>query len=283
MRRTEPAGFALFHLNFSTWESRPGVWLEDLYVPPVHRRAGVGAALIAQLAEITVVRGYTRLEWAALDWNTPALDFYVKIGAARLDEWKVHRLDRDALARVAGSSGSVAHPSILIARPPIRPRKPPSAADDRAELERSASPVRRPVVPTSRAPPAGRRRNPLRRCASSRALAAPTSSTRVHAARDLPARRSEARGAIVGGLGSSSPRRPDRRALTVPRGFPPVWFPRPGSVAGPARPRSVAGPAALASPSLERTASHPRWLPTPSSLAAAHDRAYLVLVLLACA
>jgi GNAT superfamily N-acetyltransferase len=99
----EPAGFALFHLTFSTWESRPGIWLEDLYVPPAHRRAGVGGALISHLAEITVARGYTRLEWAALDWNTPALDFYVKIGAARLDEWKVHRLDGDALARVAGS------------------------------------------------------------------------------------------------------------------------------------------------------------------------------------
>jgi GNAT superfamily N-acetyltransferase len=102
----EPAGFALFHLTFSTWESRPGIWLEDLYVPPAHRRAGVGGALIAHLAKITMARGYTRLEWAALDWNTPALDFYVKIGAARLDEWKVHRLDRDALARVAADMGS---------------------------------------------------------------------------------------------------------------------------------------------------------------------------------
>jgi GNAT superfamily N-acetyltransferase len=102
----EPAGFALFHLTFSTWESRPGIWLEDLYVPPAHRRAGIGAALLARLAEITLARGYTRLEWAALDWNAPALDFYVKLGAARLDEWKLHRLDRDALARVAGSTAA---------------------------------------------------------------------------------------------------------------------------------------------------------------------------------
>jgi GNAT superfamily N-acetyltransferase len=101
-----PAGFALFHLTFSTWESRPGLWLEDLYIPPAHRRAGVGAALIAELARITVARGYTRLEWAALDWNTPALDFYVKIGAERLDEWKLHRLDGGALARVAGSAAA---------------------------------------------------------------------------------------------------------------------------------------------------------------------------------
>src|SRR5438477_5047452 len=94
-----PAGFAVFYETFSTWECRPGIWLEDLYVPPAGRRAGVGGALIARLAEITVRRGYTRLEWAALDWNAPALDFYVKIGAARLDEWKLHRLDGEALAR----------------------------------------------------------------------------------------------------------------------------------------------------------------------------------------
>jgi GNAT superfamily N-acetyltransferase len=98
----EPAGFALFHCTFSTWECRPGIWLEDLYVPPSQRRGGVGGALISHLAKVTVARGYTRLEWAALDWNTPALDFYVKIGAARLDEWRVHRLDGDALAGVAG-------------------------------------------------------------------------------------------------------------------------------------------------------------------------------------
>ncbi len=97
----EPAGFALFHLTFSTWESRPGIWLEDLYVPPAQRRAGVGGALISHLARVTVARGYTRLQWAALDWNTPALDFYDKIGAARLEEWKIHRLDGDSLARVA--------------------------------------------------------------------------------------------------------------------------------------------------------------------------------------
>jgi GNAT superfamily N-acetyltransferase len=96
-----PAGFALFHLTFSTWECRPGIWLEDLYVPPAQRRAGVGAALVSHLAEITIKRGYTRLQWAALDWNQLANDFYDKIGAARLDEWKIHRLDGDALARVA--------------------------------------------------------------------------------------------------------------------------------------------------------------------------------------
>jgi GNAT superfamily N-acetyltransferase len=101
----EPTGFALFHLTFSTWECRPGIWLEDLYVPPAGRRAGVGGALISRLAEITMTRGYTRLQWAALDWNQLALDFYVRIGASRLDEWKIHRLDGDALARVAAGAG----------------------------------------------------------------------------------------------------------------------------------------------------------------------------------
>jgi GNAT superfamily N-acetyltransferase len=102
----QAAGFALFHATFSTWESRPGLWLEDLYVPPVHRRSGVGVALLARLAEITVARGYARLEWAALDWNEPALNFYGKIGARRLDDWILHRLDGTGLARIAGQMES---------------------------------------------------------------------------------------------------------------------------------------------------------------------------------
>ena len=101
----QPAGFAVFYPTFSTWECGPGIWLEDLYIPPAGRRAGVGGALLAHLAGIAVARGYTRLEWAALDWNVPALDFYDKIGAARLDEWTLHRLDGEALARVAGGAG----------------------------------------------------------------------------------------------------------------------------------------------------------------------------------
>ena len=100
-----PAGFAVFHCTFSTWECRPGIWLEDLYVPPSGRRAGVGGELLARLAGITLERGYTRLQWAALDWNRLALDFYDKLGATRLHEWRLHRLDGDALARVAGGPG----------------------------------------------------------------------------------------------------------------------------------------------------------------------------------
>jgi GNAT superfamily N-acetyltransferase len=103
----QPAGFALFYQTFSTWECRPGIWLEDLYVPPAHRRSGAGGALLAHLAKITLARGHTRLEWAALDWNEPALSFYAKIRAARLDEWVLHRLDGAALDRLAGEPGPV--------------------------------------------------------------------------------------------------------------------------------------------------------------------------------
>jgi GNAT superfamily N-acetyltransferase len=102
----EPAGFALYYRTFSTWEACPGLWLEDLYVPPTHRRFGVGGALLRRLAAVTVQRGYTRLEWSALDWNTPALDFYAKLGAGRLEEWTVHRLDGESLARVAADGDS---------------------------------------------------------------------------------------------------------------------------------------------------------------------------------
>jgi GNAT superfamily N-acetyltransferase len=108
MSRGAPVGFALFYTTFSTWECRPGLWLEDLYVPPEHRRAGVGAALLAELAAITLKRGYTRLEWVALDWNTPAIDFYERLGASTLKEWITHRLDGAALEQVAAGAGPAA-------------------------------------------------------------------------------------------------------------------------------------------------------------------------------
>jgi GNAT superfamily N-acetyltransferase len=97
------AGFALWFRTFSTWLCRPGLWLEDLYVSPRHRRAGVGRALLAHVARIAVERGYGRVEWSALHWNTPALDFYAALGAERLHEWQVHRLHGEALARAAGA------------------------------------------------------------------------------------------------------------------------------------------------------------------------------------
>ncbi|MBV8432070.1 MAG: GNAT family N-acetyltransferase [Solirubrobacterales bacterium] len=104
-REGEPLGFALFHGSFSTWECRPGLWLEDLFVPPEHRRGGVGRALLAAVAAVALERGCARLEWAALDWNAPALDFYQKLSAQRLDDWVMHRLEGPTLRAVARSGG----------------------------------------------------------------------------------------------------------------------------------------------------------------------------------
>ncbi len=100
-RDGDAAGFAIFCASFSTWECRPGLWLEDLYVSPAHRRTGVGGVLLSRVAEIAVQRGCPRLEWNALDWNQPALDFYTRLGATRLPEWERHRLSGAALERVA--------------------------------------------------------------------------------------------------------------------------------------------------------------------------------------
>lgn len=97
----DAVGFALFHGTFSTWECAPGIWLEDLFVLPSHREAGVGGALFARVAALTVERGCTRLGWAALNWNEPALRFYRRRGAAVLEEWKLHRLSGDALTEAA--------------------------------------------------------------------------------------------------------------------------------------------------------------------------------------
>ncbi|HWD65248.1 MAG TPA: GNAT family N-acetyltransferase [Solirubrobacteraceae bacterium] len=96
-RDGEAVGFALFHSTFSTWECRPGIWLEDLYVPPEHRRGGVGSQLFAHVAAVAVQRGCPRLEWTALDWNAPALSFYRRVGAEVLEEWKLLRLSGKAL------------------------------------------------------------------------------------------------------------------------------------------------------------------------------------------
>ena len=100
-----PAGFALFHGTFSTWECRPGIWLEDLYVPEAHRRSGVGGALLARVAATAIERRCARLEWTVLTWNDPALDFYAKLGAERMHEWQTHRLDGETLAHVARGGG----------------------------------------------------------------------------------------------------------------------------------------------------------------------------------
>ena len=94
-------GYALFFTTFSTFECRPGIWLEDVYVRPEHRRGGIGRAVMEHLAQLAQERGHVRLEWVALDWNEPALNFYAKLGASRLDDWKILRLERDGIGRLA--------------------------------------------------------------------------------------------------------------------------------------------------------------------------------------
>ncbi|MGY1609955.1 N-acetyltransferase family protein [Geodermatophilus sp. SYSU D00700] len=97
----EVAGMALWFLNFSTWRGTHGLYLEDLYVRPQHRGTGLGRELLRTLAATCVERGYSRLEWSVLDWNTPSVDFYRAAGALPLDGWTVFRLTDDALADFA--------------------------------------------------------------------------------------------------------------------------------------------------------------------------------------
>jgi GNAT superfamily N-acetyltransferase len=94
-------GFALWFLSYSTWAGRHGIYLEDLYVKPEQRGRGHGRALLAELARICVDRGYQRLEWSVLDWNSSALRFYESLGAVPMDEWTVHRLTGPVLHALA--------------------------------------------------------------------------------------------------------------------------------------------------------------------------------------
>jgi GNAT superfamily N-acetyltransferase len=94
-------GMALWFLNFSTWRGTHGVYLEDLYVQPQHRGGGLGRELLRTLADVCVQRGYDRLEWSVLDWNTPSIDFYEAAGAVPMDEWTVFRLTDQALTTFA--------------------------------------------------------------------------------------------------------------------------------------------------------------------------------------
>ena len=97
----EVVGTAIWFLNYSTWTGTHGVWLEDLFVRPSHRRHGLGRALLTALAALCVERGYRRLEWTVLDWNTPALDFYASLDAVAQDEWTTHRVTGPALTALA--------------------------------------------------------------------------------------------------------------------------------------------------------------------------------------
>ena len=103
-----PQGFALFFHNFSTFEGKPGVYLEDLFVRPEARGSGLGKALLARLAAIAVERDCARLEWSVLDWNEPAIGFYKKLGARMMDEWTVMRVDGAALVQLGAEAGNTA-------------------------------------------------------------------------------------------------------------------------------------------------------------------------------
>jgi GNAT superfamily N-acetyltransferase len=97
----EPVGYALWFTTFSTFVGKPGIWLEDVFVLPDHRRAGLGRALLARVAAVAVERGCGRLEWSALDWNEPALAFYRSLAAEPLRDWIIHRLTGHQLAALA--------------------------------------------------------------------------------------------------------------------------------------------------------------------------------------
>ena len=96
----EVVAFALFFTNFSTFLAQPGLYLEDLFVLPEHRGAGIGETLLKRLAQVAVERGYGRFEWTVLDWNKNAIRFYERMGARVLPDWRVARIDGDSLLKL---------------------------------------------------------------------------------------------------------------------------------------------------------------------------------------
>lgn len=99
-----PAGFALFFHNYSTFLTKPGIYLEDLFVVPERRGLGLGRRLLAALASLAVARGCGRLEWSVLKWNAPAIGFYERLGAVPMEEWQVYRLAGAPLRALAAAS-----------------------------------------------------------------------------------------------------------------------------------------------------------------------------------
>jgi GNAT superfamily N-acetyltransferase len=96
-----PVGFALYFYNYSTWEGRPGIYLEDLYVQPAQRGKGIGKSILTRLAAIAVEEDCARFEWSVLDWNQPSIDFYHAMGAVMKSEWRGMRVDGEALKNLA--------------------------------------------------------------------------------------------------------------------------------------------------------------------------------------
>ena len=101
------AGIAIWFLNYSTWQGKHGIYLEDLYVKPEYRGRGYGKALLQHLASICNERGYGRFQWWVLDWNSPAIEFYRSLGAEAMDEWTVYRVSGDPLRRLGNSPGEL--------------------------------------------------------------------------------------------------------------------------------------------------------------------------------
>ncbi|PPK92025.1 ribosomal protein S18 acetylase RimI-like enzyme [Kineococcus xinjiangensis] len=107
----ELAGLAVWYVTFSTWQGRHGMWLEDLFVRPQHRRLGIGRALFAELGRRCAEQGWGRLEWWVLDWNAPAHAFYQEIGGVAQDGWTTWRLDGAALAELGSTHTTATNPS----------------------------------------------------------------------------------------------------------------------------------------------------------------------------
>src|SRR5580704_7844754 len=99
--QSEPVGFAVWFFNFSTFSGRSGIFLEDLFVRPSHRGKGIGKAMLVHLARECVANGWSRLQWAELDWNTPSIEFYKSLGAVLMDEWTICKLSGPALEVLA--------------------------------------------------------------------------------------------------------------------------------------------------------------------------------------
>jgi GNAT superfamily N-acetyltransferase len=97
----EIAGLAIWFLNYSTWQGKHGIYLEDLFIRPQYRGRGFGKSVLKHLAQICVDRGYGRFQWWVLDWNTPSIEFYKALGAVAMDEWTVYRVAGDALTELA--------------------------------------------------------------------------------------------------------------------------------------------------------------------------------------
>jgi len=106
LANTTPVAFALYFHNYSTFLARRGLYLEDLYVQPAHRRHGIGRALLIQLARIAVERRCGRFEWSVLDWNAPAIQFYEQLGATVMPEWRIVRVTGDTLQSLAARTSA---------------------------------------------------------------------------------------------------------------------------------------------------------------------------------